>query len=618
MPRRWWLVAAGVLAVAGMGFFGYLAAGQAARVQGELTASREPLERASGLGATPLPERLALLDQAAIHARVARLELRRGPLRVLALAPVVGRDVRVARAVADAAAETIQASRLVAKAVEPLQRRPPTAGVIRQASSALLGLHATLDKGVREVRRAKPLLVSGDARDRFLAAGDPASTTALRAGEGLKLAASLWGPTGSSRYFLAFQNPAEQRGTGGLIGEYGVLEAGPTGPRLSHVASYGELDGRLLARGGLDLSPDEQQRYEEFPIASSFWAVNVPADLPTVGARIVKLYARATGTRVDGVITVDPLALAEILRVSGPVTVGERQLDGDNIVDQTLVQAYVDHEGDQDARRRHLQAIARESAVAFGRALRTRPVDLVRGLAEAARRRHVQVYSADPAVQRGLLQLGIAGSATAPRQGDYLMPVSINTGGNKLDQFMQRRIRYRVNLQPDGSATATASVTLRNDGPSSGLPKYLIGPYNAEHRAGQNDQVQTLYVAGAYGFTAARVDGRPTAASSQAEFGGLALSQVVGVPSRSSVTLDYDLVRFDALEVLPGNRLRYQLLLRPQASVRPDQVGVSISAPSGWRFTSPSTGLRANGSTATWTGSLDQERVLAVDLARPS
>jgi hypothetical protein len=617
--RRWWL-AAGLLGLvlAGTAFFGYLAVEQAADVKAELAASREPLKRASGLTAGSLAERNALLNEANLHATRARLELGRGPLRVLGYAPFLGRDVRLARAVADSASGTIRSSRQVAKAVERLQRRPPSAQALEQASGALLGLHDVLDSGLHEVRDARPLLVGRAERDEFLATVGPASSTARRAGDGLRLASELWGPAGSIRYFLAFQNPAELRGTGGLIGEYGILESSPEGPELSHVASYGELDRRLKAIGGIDPPPGLRLRNEEFPVGSSFWAVNVPADLPTVGQMIVPLYQRATGTRVDGVITIDPVALAEILRASGPISVGTTHLDADNIVDETLVQAYVRYAKDNEARRRYLQDIARQSLAAFHRGLAIQPFELVRGLGVAARGRHIQAYSADPEIQRTVMDLGIAGSATAPAQGDFLMPVGVNSGANKLDAFLQRSVRYRVNLQPDGSAKANASVTLRNDGPASGLPRYVIGPNDAEGRAGQNDQLSTLYVAEAYGFTGATVDGRRTPASSQAEFGSLALSQLVGVPAKSSVTIAYDLVRTGALLPLPGDRLRYQLALRPQAMVRPDKVAISVSPPSGWRFVAASKGLQLGPTKATWTGPLDQERLLTLDLVRPS
>jgi hypothetical protein len=71
----------------------------------------------------------------------------------------------------------------------------------------MLRLHATLERGRERVRRASPLVASRGARKEFLAAGEAASRTAFQAGHGLKLAARLWGPVGSARYFLALPEP---------------------------------------------------------------------------------------------------------------------------------------------------------------------------------------------------------------------------------------------------------------------------------------------------------------------------------------------------------------------------------------------------------------------------
>ena len=103
-------------------------------------------------------------------------------------------------------------------------------------------------------------------------------------------------------------------------------------------------------------------------------------------------------------------------------------------------------------------------------------------------------------------------------------------------------------------------------------------------RPGQNEQIATLYVAGGYGFTRATLDGRAVGAEAQADFGGLALTQEVGVQARSAVTLGYQLARPAAAERLGDDRLRYRLLLRPQATVRPDQAKIAVEAPKGWRF----------------------------------
>jgi hypothetical protein len=329
---------------------------------------------------------------------------------------------------------------------------------------------------------------------------------------------------------------------------------------------------------------------------------------------MVRLYQRATGQQLDGVIAIDPLAVAEILRVAGPVTVGGVSLDAGNVADETLVHAYVRYERDVPARKRFLEEVSRQTMAAFRRTLPTQPIELVKGLAKAAKGRHLQLYSTDADAQRALLDLGIAGSTAAPAEGDYLMPVSVNTAGNKIDAFLQRNLRYQVRLLADGGARASVALTLRNSAPGAGLPRYIIGPFDARFRPGQNSQFQTLHVAGAYGLARATVDGRPAEVETQAELGGLSLSQPVDIPARRAVTLGFDLVRKDAVEVLDDNRIRYRLLLRPQATVRPDLVQVAVSPPPGWRFSAAPQGGHVAGATASWSGQLDQERSLAFEL----
>ncbi len=611
MKQRIWF-ALGCLTLVAMVLLSLQALRQAKAAQRELGASRATLSRAAGFAAGPISERLALIDEAAFHAENARVELSGGAARMIAVLPFLGRDVRVAQQVAVSAGETVQATREAVTALEPLQHRRPDATVLGRASQALLGLHATLERGRDRVRRARPLLASRGPRREFLAADEAAGRAAFQAGQGLRLAAKLWGPAGSARYFLAFQNPAELRGTGGLIGEYGILEAGPDGPRLGHVAPFSELDYRV--RDGVALGPNLPQRYERFPVNSTFWAVNIPADMPTVGETMIRLYHGATGQRLDGVIAVDPFAVAEILRVAGPVTVGGMNLGADNVADVTLVQAYVRYERDVTARKRFLEEVAKQTMAAFRRALPSRPVELVHGLAKAAKGRHLQLYSTDADAQRALLGIGIAGSTAAPADGDYLMPVSVNTAGNKLDVFLQRSLRYQVRLLADGGARSSVALTLRNAAPAGGLPRYIIGPFDARFRPGQNSQFQTLHVAGAYGLARATVNGRPGEVEAQAELGGLSLSQSVDIPARQAVTLGFDMVRKDAVEVLDDNRIRYRVMLRPQATVRPDQVQVAVSPPPGWRFAGAPPGGRLAGATATWSGQLDQERSLAFEL----
>jgi len=597
---RWWLL--GFVVVAGGASVAGWAVGQAAGVQDDLLAARDLLGRAATLTAESSPARSELIQRAGAHARGAQARLDRWPLRQLAAVPLAGRDVRVARAITASTGDVVRATDGVARALERLRAGPPSGTTIAQTSSALLALGHALDRGADQVRAARPLVAGGAARSRFLSEAERASHVATAAGDGLSLAATLYGPPGAARYFLAFQNPAELRGTGGLIGQYGVLESGPRGPRLTRVESYSALDQRTRGRAWL---PEEvARRYRRFSVDHAWSAVNIPPDVPTVGRIVADLYWQTTGTRIDGMIAVDPLAVAEILRVSGPITVEGMRLDAGNVAAVTLVDAYVRYAADNNARRAFLAKTALATFAAFQRALAARPDALLRALAVAARGRHLQVYSGDPIVEQSLLDLGVGGGTAAPETGDYLMPVTINTGGNKLDAFLRRTLRYRVSLRPDGSARANASITLRNESPAHGLPPYIVGPYDERFRAGENSQFQMLYVAGGYGFVKATRDGRPVAAEAQAELGGLAISQNVVVPRGRSVTLAYDLERQDAVQVT-GRRASYQLLVRPQPTVNPDRLELSLQAPPGWRLLETPPGFRRQGGVVSWSGVLD-------------
>jgi hypothetical protein len=601
------------LVVAGGALATWHARGQALLVQNDLATARALLARAGGFQAGKLEARHALIDQAEAHAVAAEARLRRWPLRQLGVVPVLGRDVRVARAVTASATSTVKGTRRLVTALEPVQTRQPTRATILEAAGALLDLRRTLELDIERVRSTRAL-TTGSARDRYLEAATAASQTAQRAGQGLKLAATLYGPPGSARWFLAFQNPAELRGTGGLIGQYGILEARPSGPKLTTVAPYEELDKHT--KEGVDLPRQVASRYTRFATDRAWSSVNIPPDMPTVGRIITGLYKESIGDRVDGVIAVDPLAVAKVLRVSGPIQAGGVRLTAGNVAEETLVQAYVRYADDNAARRRFLEQVARATFEAFHKALASSPVELVRGLAAASRGRHVQVYSRDSAGEKALLGLGVGGPATAPTAGDYLMPVGVNAGGNKLDAFLHRRLGWRVRLAPDGSAEAVASLRLRNAVEPEGLPRYIIGPFDRRFQAGVNEQIQTLYVAGGYSFTKASLDGVQVGAEAQADLGGLALSQSVGVPAGDSATIAYQLSRPDAVERLGDDRLRYRLLLRPQAAVRPDQARVMVDAPPGWRFVAMPPGAQVDGATASWSAAVDREHELVFELAR--
>jgi Protein of unknown function (DUF4012) len=604
--RRGRLALAVILAVvAGGGVLGLQVHAKAGGIQRDLDAARSLLVRAGGAQAGSAAQRLDLTRRAEGRTLAARGRLNDWPMRPLAAVPVLGRDVRAAGAVTDGALGVARAAGRVAATLDTAERRPGPRSLSATAT-ALSDLSHELHDGAVKVQRARTLLAGG-ARERFLKAARSAENAALRAGQGLGILATLYGPTGSTRYFLAFQNPSELRGTGGLIGQYGILEASPTGPVVRKVQTLQTLQTRL--RGAVPPPPGLAGRYGRLGVTSDWRSVNIPPDLPTVGKLIVAMYRRSTGERLDGAILVDPFVLAGILRISGPITVQGVRLGPGRVTRALLLDAYVRYPTDKEARRRFHSRVGLQAAAATRRALGARPVELIKALASAARGRHLTVYATDSTAQRTLLELGIGGSATAPPVGDYLMPVGVNAAANKLDSFLRRHVRYSVRLQPDGGARASASITLHNGAPSGGLPRYLIGPFNSRFQAGENRTLQSLYVAGAYGFTRAARDGRRVRVVTDEELHGLALTQDVSIQAGRSTTVAYDLVRHAAMQA-EGSNFRYRLLLRPQATVNPDRLDVAVTAPDGWYFAELPPGFTGDGSVVRWSGKLDQERSL--------
>ena len=383
MQRRWWL--AGRVARAGPSRDGTCSATwRWSRRRRSRPSWRPRVSRSSGPAdshADSLSERLALLREANLHASRAQLELGRGPLRVLALCSVPWSRRPAGpggRRLGEPDHPVEPPGGEVGRAAAAADRPAPTS--LQRAADALLSLHAALDDGIREVRSARPLLVGRTERDEFLATAGPASTTARRAGEGLGLAADLWGPAGSTRYFLAFQNPAELRGTGGLIGEYGVLEASPEGPELSRVASYGELDRssagyrrhRPAGRGAAAprRAPDRVVvLHRECPRRPAHRRPDDRArstsGRPGCGSTGSSPSTRWRWPRSCGRAARSPSATGTWTRTTSSTRRSSR--------------AYVRYARTTRARRRYLQEIARESLVAFRRALALQPVELVQG-----------------------------------------------------------------------------------------------------------------------------------------------------------------------------------------------------------------------------------------------
>jgi UDP-GlcNAc:undecaprenyl-phosphate/decaprenyl-phosphate GlcNAc-1-phosphate transferase len=547
----------------------------------------------------------ALFESAQSSLGVARARLS-GPLVSLgSVVPVVSSNLRAARTLSSIGEDLAREGQLLAstytasavrvsggavpveeiRALSPLLDR--TRALVTRSRERLRGL----DRGLV----APPLLEAVSDAQRVLERQEQRSEVIV---EMARLMPGLLGADGPRRYFLAFQNNAELRGSGGFMGNWGVLVADDGRLRLER---FGRLDELNEAREGslrLEGMNEFLQRWRQFDVPRTWQQVNVSPDFPTTARAISQLYPQSGGSPVDGVIAVDPFALARLLELTGPVSVPswDTQITPDNLVDVTLRQAY--EELPQHLRVEFLGEVANQVATALTTSDIGSPAKVGSALGKAVADQHVKLWMADPAEQ-ALVELMGADGALGPVAGDSLMVVTQNMAANKIDYYLQRSVHYEVRLQPhagrsDVEIDADLTVTLENGAPPSGLPSIVIGPYDSRFEAGENRAHVSAYTP--LRVSTATVNGEPAPATTDPDLGRSAHSLTVSVPAGQAVSVAMGLTGSGQLS--PDGWYRLDLLRQP--AVNPDRVSGRVTLPEGWRVAAVRGAQRTGSRTVTF------------------
>jgi hypothetical protein len=160
------------------------------------------------------------------------------------------------------------------------------------------------------------------------------------------------------------------------------------------------------------------------------------------------MYRSATGKAVDGTIAVDPYAIADVLRLTGPVDVpGYDAFTADNFF------ARLDHivnvaTGPGSGK----QALSPIVHTILQRVLDlpiSRWAELLNILGDQAQSRHLQVSLHDAALASALNSARANGAMLAGRD-DYLMVTDGNVGATKGDYYCHKNLTVRVEVPESG------------------------------------------------------------------------------------------------------------------------------------------------------------------------
>ncbi|MFJ6003487.1 DUF4012 domain-containing protein [Arthrobacter sp. NPDC092385] len=311
---------------------------------------------------------------------------------------------------------------------------------------------------------------------------------ASRAGQ---LLPSMLGADGPRNYLVLVQNSAEVRATGGISGALAVLTVEDGRIALTDQGSASEL-GRFTPSVTVDA---EQELIYSYRMGTFMQSVNLTPDFPTAASTAQRMWQeRHPGSRIDGVIALDPVVLANILGATGPVELGT--LGGDPAVDALLAQtqlptaldstnvvptllsdvyAQIEEPALQDA---YFAAVAGK---VFGELTNVQGdgTQLIEALVTSAEQGRLYLWSASSEEQDLLAQTDLAGAALGPAVGGAAFGVYFNDGtGAKMDYYVRRTVQLVKSCPGDGYSLYTAKVTLTNTAPAdaaTSLSEYVTG-----------------------------------------------------------------------------------------------------------------------------------------------
>ena len=284
-----------------------------------------------------------------------------------------------------------------------------------------------------------------------------------------RLVPSMMGASGQRTYFMGFQTNAESRGTGGLLGGYGILRFDNGRPAVDTLAPNTELTGAVAP---IEFGLEYDQQYGFAQPFTDFRNSNLSPHFPYAAQIWKAMWAEETGMQVDGVIAIDPVALSYILGAIGSVTMPDGEvISRDNVVELTLATAYSRFPTDQVARKQYLQDIANAVVTRMTGPIKS-PRALLDALGKAASERRIAVWSAAPAEQELLEKTPLA-HVLPQDSAPYAAVVINNLGGNKLDYYLDAEVEYAADDCQGDTRASTVNVKLTNTVPDKPLPDYV-------------------------------------------------------------------------------------------------------------------------------------------------
>lgn len=332
------------------------------------------------------------------------------------------------------------------------------------------------------------------------------------ANRAVQLAPAMLGNDGDRRYLLLFQNNAELRAGGGIPGAVALLDVKDGAIHLSNQASgssFGQTEQPVLP-----LSTDTQGLYGA--ITGEYMQDVTLTPRFDVSAKLAReMWKQRFGQQVDGVLAMDPVTLAYILRATGPVQLPTGDtLTSDNAVKLLLSDVYAKYpDGNvQDA------FFASAASAVFDKVSSGAfdPKAFIAALTDGVQENRLRLWSADKSEQDQLAGTAVTGPLPTSSASEREFGIYLNDAtGAKMDFWLQKTVAVGSAVcRADGRPTSVVQVTLKNTAPAdaaTSLPAYVTGAGNFGVAPGKVQTNVAVYAAKDEIYLGSTQDGKAAA-----------------------------------------------------------------------------------------------------------
>jgi len=401
--------------------------------------------------------------------------------------PLVGPDLRAVRQisanVADVADDGLLPLAKVAGTLSASSFTPVNGKIDLQplvaAQPALHRANAAITRGIErseQIDTSNTVSPVTDAVKQLRTGLQKASQPLDAADRAATLLPAMLGADGPRNELFVFQNNAELRARGGIVGALALVHTDDGAVNLTQQGSSSSFPHYAAPVVSLPL----QTRGIYGDITGEYVQDATLTPKFPLSAKIVKqMWQREYGTQIDGVVSIDPVALAYLLKATGPVTLPTGDtLTSDNAVSFLLKDVYARYSvpAEQDA------FFASAASAVFTKVAGGDfdPAAMLSALGKAGDEHRVLLWSDHAAEQRVLAPTTLAGRLPTSTSHDTTIGVYLNDAtGAKMDTYLHTTVQYaQATCRKDALPDYQVTVTLRSDAPAdaaTSLPEYVTG-----------------------------------------------------------------------------------------------------------------------------------------------